>query len=140
MGSFYIIWGLLGMQIFPVYIVPWIFYGWWLFTVTFFQHHAENLVLYGDKNWTFRRAALETMDRDYGDFINNTTHHITDCHVVHHLHFKSIPHYHLQEATKELRLNLKDGQYKKIKTHHFWYHIFIYYVKHWQFIHESQIH
>ena len=95
-------WKFLGHNIWQVYIIPWVFYGWWLFTVTFLQHHAEDLLLYDDSSWTFSKAAFQTIDRDYGAVINYLSHNITDCHVAHHLFFTSIPHYHLNEATKHL--------------------------------------
>ena len=39
------------------YVMPWVWYGWWLFTVTYFQHHFDEMVLFErastQKNSTF---------------------------------------------------------------------------------------
>jgi omega-3 fatty acid desaturase (delta-15 desaturase) len=81
---------------------PFIGSGYFLFTVTYFQHHGECSIVYDDENWNFEHAAFQTIDRSYGKFIDYFHHRITDCHVVHHLFFLSMPHYHLREATDAL--------------------------------------
>lgn len=84
------------------YIAPLSVFGWWIVTVTFLQHHNPNTLVYDDSNWKFVDAAFETVDRKYGYGIDTLSHNITDCHVVHHLFFTKIPHYHLKDATKAL--------------------------------------
>jgi omega-3 fatty acid desaturase (delta-15 desaturase) len=74
----------------------------WLFVVTWFQHHDEQTYVYDHDTWTFTKGALQTVDRHVGYGIDDLHHHITDGHVVHHLFFTSIPHYHLQEATRHM--------------------------------------
>ena len=32
------------------YVMPWVWYGWWLFTVTYFQHHFDEMVLFEQAN------------------------------------------------------------------------------------------
>ena len=41
-------------------------YGWWLFTVTFFQHHFDEMLLFRDGAWSYVRGAFETIDRTCG--------------------------------------------------------------------------
>lgn len=81
----------------------WFVFAFWLFMVTYMQHHKKQTILFDDSNWTFLRGALETIDRRYGFGIDNFHHNISDCHVAHHLFFNSIPHYHLKEATNTIQ-------------------------------------
>lgn len=87
----------------------WLQYGFvigatylWLFMVTWFQHHDENTLVYDDDHWTFTKGALQTVDRTMGYGLDWLHHRITDCHIVHHMYFTGIPHYHLREATDAL--------------------------------------
>ncbi len=77
----------------------WIVFAFWLFMVTYMQHHSESTVIFDDSNWTFEKGALQTIDRRYGFGIDDFHHNISNCHVIHHLFFSGIPHYHLKEAT-----------------------------------------
>jgi len=81
---------------------PWNAFGWWLFTVTYFQHHSDESTVYSKELFHYEIAAFETIDRSYGELIDNFHHRITDCHVVHHLFSTKIPHYRLREATDGL--------------------------------------
>jgi omega-3 fatty acid desaturase (delta-15 desaturase) len=85
------------------YLAPWLVMGWWLVTVTYLQHHHADTLVYDDADWTFVTAAFETIDRRFGLGIDAAHHHITDGHVVHHLFFTKIPHYHLPVATEALK-------------------------------------
>ena len=60
-----------------IYYVPtWIIFGFWLFMVTYLQHHAiEGSIIYDDSNFNFVIAGLETIDRKYGYGIDDF-HHI----------------------------------------------------------------
>jgi acyl-lipid omega-3 desaturase len=70
-----------------VCMVPWLVISFWLFMVTYLQHHSDDGVLYTDDTWDFTRGAFETVDRDYGTWINRMSHHMMDGHVAHHLFF-----------------------------------------------------
>jgi acyl-lipid omega-3 desaturase len=114
------------------YIAPLLVFGWWLVTVTYLQHHAPDTLVHDDSSWKFVNAAFETVDREYGSVIDSLSHHITDGHVVHHLFFTKIPHYHLAKATKAMRAYLKEvgaeSIYKFEKTHDFFFRIHSYLV------------
>eukprot|EP00640_Fibrocapsa_japonica_P000112 CAMPEP_0113934398 /NCGR_PEP_ID=MMETSP1339-20121228/1733_1 /TAXON_ID=94617 /ORGANISM="Fibrocapsa japonica" /LENGTH=377 /DNA_ID=CAMNT_0000936189 /DNA_START=264 /DNA_END=1397 /DNA_ORIENTATION=+ /assembly_acc=CAM_ASM_000762 len=85
------------------YLVPLAVQGWWLFTVTYLQHHNPNTVSYPEGQWSFVHAAFETVDRKFGFGLDALHHHITDGHVAHHLFFTKIPHYNLPIATKAIK-------------------------------------
>lgn len=50
----------------------------------------------------FRKGSLWTIDRSFGPLINHL-HHNIETHVVHHMFFTAIPHYHLVEATEAVK-------------------------------------
>jgi omega-3 fatty acid desaturase (delta-15 desaturase) len=108
---------------------PWFVFSWWLTTVTYLQHHdnkLEDTIVYGDESWTYLKGALQTVDRSYGYVIDTLVHNMTDGHLVHHLFFKKIPHYHLEKATKQLYKYLDDNgvEYKFRKTPFFFLDIY----------------
>ena len=87
------------------YGMSWMVFSWWITTVTYLQHHdnsPDDTVVYGDGSWTFMKGALQTVDRSYGSIIDKLTHNITNGHLVHHIFFRQIPHYHLEKATRHL--------------------------------------
>lgn len=47
-------------------LIPWLGMSFWLFMVTYLQHHSEEGVLYTEESWGFVKGAFETVDRDYG--------------------------------------------------------------------------
>ena len=98
---------------------PWFKFAWWLFTITYLQHHD-------DTTWTFLGGALQTIDRTYGFGLDSWMLHITDCHIIHHIFFTKIPHYHLKDATTSLYsyLDLKSIPYKRKVTTRFYYDVF----------------
>merc|ERR1712113_210582 len=91
-----------------VCFAPWLVLSFWLFMVTYLQHHSDDGVLYTDDTWSFIEGAFQTVDRDYGKWINRMSHHMMDGHVVHHLFFTKVPHYRLEEATIALVKGLED--------------------------------
>jgi len=111
------------------YGYPWFVFSFWLNTVTYLQHHdndVDSTIVYNDKSWTFVKGALQTVDRSYGYWIDHLSHNITNGHLVHHLFFKQIPHYNLEKATKHLYKYLdKNGiPYKCRDTPDFFVKIF----------------
>lgn len=126
-----------------VCMVPWCVMSFWLFMVTYLQHHSEDGKLYTDDTFTFERGAFETVDRDYGTWVNRMSHHMMDGHVVHHLFFERVPHYRLEKATKALVAALEErGQghlYKQIDTPNFTQEIVKQFDENWFFINENQV-
>jgi omega-3 fatty acid desaturase (delta-15 desaturase) len=77
------LWYAMGTSDFAVVcMAPWTVMGFWLFMVTYLQHHSEDGKLYTDDTFTFQRGAFETVDRDYGQLVNKLSHHMMDGHVV----------------------------------------------------------
>eukprot|EP00300_Choanocystis_sp_HF-7_P033489 c45840_g1_i1.p1 GENE.c45840_g1_i1~~c45840_g1_i1.p1 ORF type:complete len:391 (-),score=62.64 c45840_g1_i1:43-1215(-) len=111
-----------------LYAAPWFIFSYWLVTVTYLQHHHESSRVFDETSWRFVDASFETIDRSYGLGLDNFMHNITDCHVVHHLCFTEIPHYHLPEATAALRAHLeatgKGHLYRSVPTPDFATRIF----------------
>lgn len=126
-----------------VCMVPWLVTSFWLFMVTYLQHHSDDGKLYTDETFSFEKGAFETVDRNYGKWINRMSHHMMDGHVVHHLFFEKVPHYRLEEATKALVNGMEErGQshmYKHIDTPHFSQEIIKQFDKNWFFVNEKQV-
>ena len=126
-----------------VCFVPWLVCSFWLFMVTYLQHHSEEGKLYTDDTFTFAKGAFETVDRSYGKWIDRMSHHMMDGHVVHHLFFEKVPHYRLEESTKALVEGLKEEEqmdlYKRIETKDFTQEIVKQFDENWFYINEAQV-
>jgi omega-3 fatty acid desaturase (delta-15 desaturase) len=126
-----------------VVFAPWLVMSFWLFMVTYLQHHSDDGKLYTDESWTFQKGAFETVDRSYGKWIDRMSHHMMDGHVIHHLFFERVPHYRLQKATEALVDGLdSEGQghiYKRIETKSFTQEILRQFNDNWFFVSEDQI-
>jgi len=138
------LWASMGTADFAVVcMAPWIVLSFWLFMVTYLQHHSDDGKLFTDDTYTFERGAFQTVDRNYGKWINRMSHHMMDGHVVHHLFFNKVPHYRLEEATKALVKGMDErGQghlYKHIDTPDFSQEIVKQFDKNWFFISEEQV-
>jgi len=137
-------WTKMGFANFTVVcMVPWLVLSFWLFMVTYLQHHSDEGKLYTDDTWSFTRGAFETVDRNYGLWINRMSHHMMDGHVVHHLFFNKVPHYRLEEATKELKKGLEEKGishiYKSIETKDYAQEIVRQFNDNWFFINEKNV-
>jgi omega-3 fatty acid desaturase (delta-15 desaturase) len=102
-----------------LYWMPYLVFVAWLSLVTYLQHTDEKVSYFRGKSWSYLTGALSTVDRTYGHLIDpfelgygflldNIHHNISDGHVIHHLFFTTIPHYHLIEATKAVLPRLGD--------------------------------
>ena len=101
------------------YLAPYLCFSWWLFTMTYLQHHDHDTKTYQEGEWEYVLGGLETIDREFGYGVDEATHHITDCHVAHHM-FSDMPHYNLEKATAGVRGVLEPrGLYKKRDTRDF---------------------
>jgi acyl-lipid omega-3 desaturase len=138
------LWASMGTADFVVVcLVPWLVLSVWLFMVTYLQHHSDDGRLYTDSTWTFVKGALETVDRDYGHFTNSLSHEMMSGHVVHHLFFTRVPHYHLKEATTALKQGLQEQDqvhwYKSEQTYNYLGEITRQFDENWFFCNESQV-
>lgn len=126
-----------------VCMIPWLVMSFWLFMVTYLQHHSDDGKLYTDDTFTFERGAFETVDRDYGYWTNKLSHSMMSGHVVHHLFFTKVPHYRLEAATEALRKGMEErGQghlYKRIDTPNYTQEIIKQFNENWFFINEEQV-
>ena len=126
-----------------VCLLPWMVMSFWLFMVTYLQHHSHDGKLYTDDTFTFERGAFETVDRNYGKWVNRLSHHMMDGHVIHHLFFTKVPHYRLHAATQSLKEGMKQrGQehlYKQIDTPDYTQEIFKQYYNNWFYVNEDQV-
>lgn len=95
------------------YFVPYIIFVMWLDLVTYLQHTDSTLTYYRDSAWSFLKGGLSTIDRSYGAIVDHL-HHDIGTHMIHHLFFTKIPHYHLVEATDALKPVL--GDHYKLDT------------------------
>lgn len=102
------------------YYIPYFIYNTWLYMVSYLQHHDENTKVYDDENWNFIKGAFETIDRTYGLGIDYLIHNLTNGHVVHHLFFNKIPHYHLMKATSDLKKIVNSGYKHKDTKFYIW--------------------
>ncbi len=107
--TFYILWcarllfyiysyGLLAFLVH--YFIPVLVFGAYLVIITFLQHNELEIAWYPNSEWNYVKGQLSTVDRHYGP-VHNIIHNIST-HQVHHL-FTSVPHYHLEKATKAFR-------------------------------------
>ena len=138
------LWANMGTADFAVVcMMPWLVMSFWLFMVTYLQHHSEDNVLYTDDTWSFERGAFQTVDRDYGTWINRMSHHLMDGHIVHLLFFTRVPHYRLEKATRALYSGMAErGQahlIKSVETKDFAQEIVKQFNDNWFFVDEKQI-
>ncbi|KAJ3515377.1 hypothetical protein NLJ89_g1795 [Agrocybe chaxingu] len=104
------------LEVFKVYLVPYLWVNHWLVLITFLQHTDPLLPHYRAPEHTFARGALATLDRnllgDLGSVMawigSHATNGISETHVLHHVSSK-IPHYHAWEASHALKKRLANA-------------------------------
>ena len=84
------------------YLLPYVVVNYHLVLITFLQHTDVYMPHFRNKEWSWFRGALCTVDRSFGPLLDHTFHHIVDTHVCHHI-FSKMPFYHAQEATEAIR-------------------------------------
>jgi len=85
-------------QMAALYLAPQMIVNIYLTCITFMQHTHEAVPQYDEKEWTWLRGGLATVDRSMGVWFDRRVHHITDSHVCHHL-FSDMPFYGAKKAT-----------------------------------------
>lgn len=89
-------------QVAMLYLAPQMVVNIYLTCITFMQHTHEKVPHYDEKEWTWLRGALATVDRSFGVWFDRRVHHITDSHVAHHL-FSDMPFYGAKKATPYIK-------------------------------------
>lgn len=108
--AFFTVVGLLGYafstfgftKVLYFYLIPYFITNAHLVLITYLQHTDVYMPHFRNKEWTWLRGALCTVDRSFGAILDHTFHHITDTHVCHHL-FSKMPFYHATEATAAIK-------------------------------------
>jgi omega-6 fatty acid desaturase (delta-12 desaturase) len=101
------------LDVFRIYLVPYLWVNHWLVLITFLQHTDPLLPHYRAPEFTFTRGALATLDRsllgDCGSIMAwigaHATNGISETHILHHLSSK-IPHYNAWEASAAIKKKL----------------------------------
>ncbi|KAI6216784.1 Omega-6 fatty acid desaturase, endoplasmic reticulum isozyme 1 [Aphelenchoides besseyi] len=111
----YLLCGQSWFVLFKYYYVPLAFQNFWLVMVTYLNHQDDDVEVYEPDTWKYMPAQMQTIDRYFGFGIDHILHHASDAHVVHHIFFTKIPHYHLMDATNALVpiLEKYNGVYKR---------------------------
>jgi len=84
---------------------PYLVVNCWLVSYTWLHHTDPSIPHYDEKEWTWMKGALSTIDRDYGIF-DYFHHDIGSTHIVHHV-FHEIPFYHARQATEAIKKHLE---------------------------------
>ncbi|KAG8974640.1 hypothetical protein FRB90_009745 [Tulasnella sp. 427] len=106
------------LNVFRIYLLPYLWVHHWLVLITFLQHTDPALPHYEASAFTFPRGALSTFDRVLmggpgifgtitGWLCGTMTHGICETHVAHHL-FSKMPHYHAWEARLAINKRLAE--------------------------------
>jgi omega-6 fatty acid desaturase (delta-12 desaturase) len=110
-----------------LYVLPYGVVNFFLVTITFLQHKDEKVPHLTDHSYEWLRAALCTVDRSMGSYLDNKLHLIHVTHVAHHL-FSYIPFYHSTEVTEAIKPIL--GPYYVKDERNYWYCLWNHY-KYW---------
>ncbi|KAF8152582.1 delta-12 fatty acid desaturase [Crassisporium funariophilum] len=91
-----------------LYLVPYILSNHWIVMLTYLHHSDPTIAHYRNKQWSFLRGAVSTVDRPLlgwaGRFF---LHNVSHDHIAHHL-FSSIPFYNQPQVTEAIKKVLKD--------------------------------
>ncbi|KAF9482833.1 delta-12 fatty acid desaturase [Pholiota conissans] len=91
-----------------LYFVPYILANHWIVMLTYLHHTDPTIAHFRNKQWSFLRGAVSTVDRPLlgwaGRFF---LHNVSHDHVAHHL-FSSIPFYNQPQVTEAIKKVLKD--------------------------------
>ncbi|THU93824.1 delta-12 fatty acid desaturase [Dendrothele bispora CBS 962.96] len=91
------------------YLIPFMLVNHWIVLLTYLQHTDPTIPYYREKEWSFVRGALSTVDRPLLGWIGRVFfHNVSHNHISHHL-FSSIPFYNQPEATECIKAVLKDA-------------------------------
>ncbi|KAF8057365.1 delta-12 fatty acid desaturase [Lyophyllum atratum] len=91
-----------------LYFVPYLLSNHWIVMLTYLHHSDPTIAHYRNKQWSFLRGAVSTVDRPLlgwaGRFF---LHNVSHDHIAHHL-FSSIPFYNQPYVTEAIKKVLKE--------------------------------
>ncbi|KAK7440067.1 hypothetical protein VKT23_017316 [Stygiomarasmius scandens] len=91
-----------------LYMIPFMLVNHWIVMLTYLQHTDPTIPYYREKEWSWIRGAISTVDRPLLGWIGRVFfHNVSHNHISHHL-FSSIPFYNQPEATECIKAVLKD--------------------------------
>jgi len=86
-----------------IYVIPYLLANHWIVMLTFLHHTDPSIPHYREKQWTFLRGALATVDRPLLGWVGRYfLHNVSHDHISHHL-FSSIPFYNQPRVTEILK-------------------------------------
>ncbi|KAL0570122.1 hypothetical protein V5O48_011838 [Marasmius crinis-equi] len=94
-------------QLIRLYLVPWMLTNHWIIMLTYLHHSDPTIPYYRQKEWSFLRGALATVDRPLLGWIGRVFfHNVSHNHISHHI-FSDIPFYNQPETTACIKKVLK---------------------------------
>ncbi|KAF4608171.1 hypothetical protein EYR40_000515 [Pleurotus pulmonarius] len=91
-----------------IYFIPYLLANHWIVMLTYLHHSDPTIPHFRNKEWTFLRGALATVDRPLlgwaGRFF---LHNVSHDHIGHHL-FSTIPFYNQPQVTEHIKRVLKE--------------------------------
>ncbi|KJA16240.1 hypothetical protein HYPSUDRAFT_207206 [Hypholoma sublateritium FD-334 SS-4] len=91
-----------------LYFVPYILANHWIVMLTYLHHSDPTIPHFRNKQWSFLRGAVSTVDRPLLGWVGRFfLHNVSHDHVAHHL-FSSIPFYNQPKVTEAIKKVLKD--------------------------------
>lgn len=104
-------------SLFRLYIVPYLLANHWIVMLTYLHHSDPTIPHYRNKEWTFLRGALATVDRPFLGWAGRYfLHNVSHDHIAHHTN-SSIPFYNLPQVTQLIKSVLgEDYNYDSTNT------------------------
>ncbi|KAF9269537.1 delta-12 fatty acid desaturase [Marasmius fiardii PR-910] len=91
-----------------MYFIPYLLLNHWIVMLTYLHHSDPTVPMYREKQWSFVRGAVSTVDRPLlGHLGRFFFHNVSHDHISHHL-FSSIPFYNQPTSTAAIKKVLKE--------------------------------
>lgn len=116
--------------IFHLYLLPAIFFSFWMSLYTYQHHTSENMKFYSEDEWNPYKGQINSTYNSISPYWLSILHLNIDIHTPHHLS-TAIPCYHLREAYSEIKKSiygddLEEGKlsfkyyWKQVRNCHLW--------------------
>jgi len=90
------------------YVIPYLLANHWIVMLTYLHHSDPTIPHYRNKEWTFLRGALATVDRPFLGWVGRYFfHNVSHDHIAHHTN-STIPFYNLPQVTQIIKSILGD--------------------------------